>query len=185
MRRAWCCALLGLLAGCATAPSGAPPESAQAAPSSGETASAEQLPEFTLDDPHGTQHASADLAKHGLVLLISAPTLDNADAQSDWADALLAERPEGTSVRFVLLQDMSVSWFEDTALERMREEDDPEAPPVLLIDVDGEVRRTLGVEEEATVVLVFDAQGKLVKRVAESASPERAQEIWAAVTSQS
>ena len=54
-----------------------------------------------------------------------------------------------------------------------------------MIDVDGEVRRTLGVEEEATVVLVFDAQGKLVKRVAESASPERAQEIWAAVTSQS
>lgn len=75
------------------------------------------LPAFTLKDPRGTTHErDALLAKGGLVLVSSAPTLASGDAQEAWNAALAAAAPPDG--RWFLLEDMSQSSFPGTARGR-------------------------------------------------------------------
>ena len=140
------------------------------------------LPERTLADPLGADHALRELARvlGGLIAVVTAPTLANQAAQEGWSSAfdagIGAERG-----RVVFLQDMSVSWFADTAKERMAAETEPDANPLLLLDESGEVARALGVAEGETVLIVFDAKGNELKRSAEDPSAELADRLWAAL----
>jgi hypothetical protein len=142
---------------------------------------ARELPRFTLRDADGGQHTRDALLEEGagLVVVVTAPTMACQEAQEGWSEALLAARPEDGLL--VFLEDLSQSWFEDTALRHLSEAYEPGEPPLILIDRDGRQRRALGVEEEATVVFVFDARGQRVHVQTEPFSAERAQAAWDAL----
>lgn len=60
----------------------------------------------------------------------------------------------------------------------MKRQSDPGIEPLLLIDPKGEMRKKLGVKEEATVVLVYDKKGRLVHEERGKPSKESASQIW-------
>jgi len=138
---------------------------------------AQALPDFTLDDPNGKPVTREALAKDGLVLVVTAPILANQAAQEGWAKALVEARG-ASKASFAFLQDMQPSSFKGTALSHMRSRYAPERGPILLIDEEGALRRELKVAEERTVVLAYDAGGRLVYAEEGQASSDRATKAW-------
>ncbi len=138
------------------------------------------LPQFVLADPNGKKHASSELLKGGLVLVVTEPTYHAEKAQRAWGDLLPAAQPKGKA-RLVFLEDMTASSFKDTAKKQMRKEFREGVPPLLLLDEDGHVRTALGVPKDETWILAFAAGGeqRLVEKGAPSAAA--AQRLWAAV----
>lgn len=122
---------------------------------------AQILPDFSLKDPVGKVFTKADVYKNGLVLVVTAPILKNKDAQERWNKYLL-DAKAGSKGRFVILEDMKPSLFKGMALKGMKKDYISGREPILLIDVDGQVRAALKVAEKQTVVLVYDKSGKLV-----------------------
>lgn len=141
---------------------------------------ARELPALSLQDPLGTKHDVRQVAEQGLVLVVTAATQAQGDAQEGWNEQLLATMPSG-GPRLVLLEDLGPGLFDDTARERMREEYDPHRPPLLLIDPQGQARRALGVEEDTTVVLAYRPDLKLARVERGEASRERAERLWASL----
>lgn len=121
------------------------------------------LPHLTLADPRGALHRVEELGAGGrpVILIVSAPTAALESGQRGWDEALQATHPQGAGARIVFLEDLSQSWFPGTARDAMRESFDPTSGPLVLIDEDGRARRALSVDEDATVVLVYDARGRL------------------------
>ncbi len=138
------------------------------------------LPQFVLADPNGKKHASGEILKGGLVLVVTAPTYHTEKAQRKWGDLLPAAQPKGKG-RLVFLEDMTASSFKDTAKKEMRKEFHEGVPPLLLLDENGHVRTELGVPKNETWILAFDAGGqqRLVEKGAPSAAA--AKRLWAAV----
>jgi len=137
------------------------------------------LPQFVLADPDGKKHASSEILKGGLVLVVTAPTYHTEKAQRAWGDLLPAAQPKGKG-RLVFLEDMTASSFKDTAKKQMRKEFKAGVPPLLLLDEDGHVRTALRVPKDETWILAFDAGGK--ERLVEKGAPstEAAKRLWAA-----
>lgn len=130
------------------------------------------LPDFALRDPAGRLHTRASLASHGLVVLITAPTLASEDDQRAWDGFLCATRPEAAGAQLAFVEDLDQSWFPDRAARAMREEYDPKGPVVVLVDREGALRRALHVDEGQTVLFAFDASGN--RRFAHSGEPSEA-----------
>jgi len=128
------------------------------------------LPQFVLADPNGKKHASGELLKGGLVLVVTAPTYHTEKAQRAWGDLLPAAQPKGKG-RLVFLEDMTASSFKDTAKKQMRKEFKEGVPPLLLLDEDGHVRTALGVPKDETWILAFAAGGQ--QRLVEKGAPVR------------
>lgn len=141
------------------------------------------LPEFALRDPAGVQFTHKKLASRGAVIVVTAPTLANRDAQRGWADALQKTRPQNGPF-LVFVEDMSASWFQETALERMREKYTPGQETLLLIDPEGRVRKELDVPKGETIVLAFAAGGRLAYVEEDGPSPHRAARLWQAIGAQ-
>lgn len=141
------------------------------------TANAQDLPYFTLKDPIGNLHCSTEIGKYGLVLVVTAPILSNESFQKGWDRFLPAFKP-ATKARLFFIEDMAPSLFKEMALSQMKKGYRPNGDPTLLIDNTGAVRRALGVAEKQTVVLVFDASGKLVFKEAGRPSAASAKRIW-------
>jgi hypothetical protein len=139
------------------------------------------LPDFRLEDPAGAVHTRADLARGGLVLVVTAPIHKNERAQRGWDDHLGRERPQGTTAKLAFLEDMQQSWFQRVALAAMRHEYVAGNEPVLLLDHDGATRRALQVDVGLTVVLVFDATGALRATERGAPSAEAARRLWASL----
>jgi hypothetical protein len=140
------------------------------------------LPDFRLQDPAGAVHTRDDLARGGLVLVVTAPIVTCERAQRGWDEHLGRERPPGTSGRLAFLEDLSQSWVKPMVLIAMRREYVPGEEPVLLLDTDGALRKALGVEKGATVVFTFDAQGAARAKEAGAPSADGARRLWAALT---
>lgn len=136
-----------------------------------------ELPEFSLKDPRGRVVTKKDIVKNGAVFIVTAPILSNKTEQEDWTKYLLGTKQKNKG-RLILLEDMSPSSFQKTALREMKKESDPNQDPLLLIDPKGELRKKLGVEEKDTVVLVYDKDGKCVYAEREKPSQEGASRIW-------
>lgn len=142
---------------------------------------APQLPLFALKDPHDNQHERDQLLEHGgLLVVVTAPTVDDGRAQEAWNAALAATAP--ANARWVFLEDLSQSDYKRAATNRMAEEFDPDRAPLLLVDTDGAVRRGMEVDEGQTVVLVYDQAGNLVFAETGEPSQERARRAWASLT---
>lgn len=141
---------------------------------------ARELPRFALRDPFGERHESERVAERGLIVVVTAPTFKNRKAQVGWAEHLLKSRPEGNEA-LVFLEDMSASWFDERAREEMRKEDDPDEPPLLLLDEDGALRKRLGAKKGETVVLVYGADHELRRVEREKPTRARAERLWEAL----
>lgn len=138
--------------------------------------SSQKLPQFSLKDPAGKTHTQEELAKNGLVLVVTAPILSNKEEQEGWSKYLV-ETKSGKA-KLALLEDMTPSYFKDKALSQMKKEYKPGEEPILLIDHNGEVRKKLGVPEKETVVLVFDKKGKQIYQEKGKPSASLAKRIW-------
>ncbi len=173
---------IALCAGCASESPLPTGDAAVAAGSAtGETDDfAPQLPLFALKDPHDNRHERDQLLEHGgLLVVVTAPTVDDGRAQEAWNAALAATAP--ANARWVFLEDLSQSEFKRAATDRMAEEFDPDRAPLLLVDTDGAVRRGMEVDEGQTVVLVYDQAGNLVFAETGQPSQERARRAWASL----
>jgi hypothetical protein len=138
---------------------------------------AEELPDFSLQDPAGETFTRDSLAKDGLVLVVTAPILRNKGAQEGW-DKYLRDAKSGSKAKLVYIEDMMPSMFKGMALKGMKKGYEPGKEPILLIDNDGEVRRQLNVPEKKTVVLVYDNGGMLVHSEVAKPSSGAAETIW-------
>jgi hypothetical protein len=134
---------------------------------------------FTLPDPDGGMHNSKTLAKNGMVLVVTAPTLHDKGAQEGWSTCLPGAMPKGGMLVFI--EDMSVSAWKSVARNDMRKDWKPGVPPMLLLDESGGVRKELGVAADATVVLVYDKSGSLVYSYSGGPSAAAAATIWSKV----
>jgi len=137
------------------------------------------LPQFVLADPDGNKHPNSELAKTGLVIVVTAPTYHAQKAQRSWGDLLPAAKPKGKE-RLVFLEDMTASSFKGLAKNQMHKEFKEGVPPLLLLDEDGHVRTGLGVPKGETWILAFDSGGQ--RRLVEKGPPSAAaaKRLWAA-----
>ncbi len=138
---------------------------------------AQVLPNFSLKDPVGKVFTKADVCRNGLVLMVTAPILKNKEAQEDWNKYLLAAKA-GSKAKYVILEDLKPSLFKGLALKGMKKDYAPGKEPVLLIDVDGQVRASLKVAEKQTVILVYDKSGTLVYSEKGKPTAVAASAIW-------
>ena len=134
------------------------------------------LPRFALEDARGRAFTDEALRGRSAVVVVTAPTVSQGDAQQGWSRALDVLDWPADGPSYFWIEDLSQSWFKSVALGEIRAKYDP--PPWFLIDATGEVRRSLGVPADATAVLVFDRHAVL--RLVELAppSPARGRAIW-------
>lgn len=144
------------------------------------TAWPDALPRLRLLDPHDTEFTDEQLTRRGVVVIATAPTLSQGDAQKAWSDALEVHTADKSGPALVLLEDMSQSWVRPIVLGRMKAEYRSGARLVMLLDESGATRKALGVRENATVAFAFAPGGKLVAVETGSASPERALKLFEA-----
>jgi hypothetical protein len=167
--KAACTVVLALLVG-STAWGGTP---------ASKDATGASLPQFVLADPNGKKHASSELLKAGLVLVVTAPTYHTQKEQRAWGAFLPAAKPKGKG-RLVFLEDMTASSFKGMAKKQMRKESKEGVPPLLLLDEDGHVRTALGVPKGETWILAFATGGQ--QRMVEKGAPSAAaaKRLWSA-----
>ncbi|MCW8131572.1 MAG: hypothetical protein KIS92_14585 [Planctomycetota bacterium] len=135
-----------------------------------------KLPEFKIKDPHGKELTGAELSRdHGMVLMLTVPNLSQYEKQMRWQRLLKKELwPKENPPTRVVLQDLSQQeTFKDKARSMMQEKYKPEPGGlVVLVDETGEVRRKFNVCQNETVILVFDARGRLVHHEADDVTPD-------------
>ncbi len=139
------------------------------------------LPAFTLSDPLGRSFTDTQLSARGAIVVVTAPTLSQGDAQQAWSAALRTLEPGDAGPLRVMLEDMSQSWFRPIVLGKMKESYKPTSPLILLLDEGGLVRKALGVGEVVTVALAFAPGGKLVAVETSAGTAERAKRLLDAV----
>ena len=154
------------------------------AASAGSPAWPGELPRLRLFDPLDTEFTDARLKPRGVVVVATAPTKAQGDAQEAWHQAFEAQTVDQTGPAVVMLEDMSQSWFRPIVIARMKERYRPGAPITLLLDESGATRRAFGVPENATVAFAFAPGGRLVAVETGSASPARALKLLDAARQQ-
>lgn len=142
---------------------------------------AEALPAFRLLDPIGRTFTDAQLAERGAIVVVTAPTHSQGDAQQAWSDALHTLPADEKGPALVMLEDMSQSWFRPIVMARMKDSYRASSRLWLLLDEGGVTRKALGVGEAATVAFAFGPGGRLVAVEQGSASAERAKKLLEAV----
>lgn len=136
------------------------------------------LPSLRLADPLGAVFTDAHFTSRGVIVVATAPTAAQGGAQEAWNTAFDAFPFSAQTPTFVLLEDLSQSWFRGVVLSRMKEKYRAGGSPVLLLDESGSVRRALGVAENATVAFAFGPGGKLLAVEREPGTKERAERLW-------
>lgn len=137
---------------------------------------ARPLPSFTLLDPAGNSYSSQDVLTGGLVMVVTAPTYANQDAQKLWGEYLPAGKPD--DAHLVFLEDMDAAMFRSLARSAMKDSYTPGQSVILLQDENGDVPRALGVDKGATVVFVYARGGALVLTYTAEPTREAAANIW-------
>lgn len=140
-------------------------------------AQSSKLPDFSLADPQGGVHSSAELLASGLVLVVTAPTLHEKDAQEGWTKFLAAAKGNNPA-SLVMIEDMSASDFKGIARSDIKKDWKPGDIPLLLIDETGKTREAFGVARDSTKVFVYDKKGNLLYSVADNPSAALARTVW-------
>lgn len=138
---------------------------------------AQTLPTFRLLDPLDRAFTSAQLAQRGAVVVVTAPTHSQGDAQQAWSDALDTLPADDKGPALVMLEDMSQSWFRGIVLSRMKASYQPGSRLLLLLDEGGRTRKALGVPEARTLAFAFGPGGKLMAVETGEANAERAKKL--------
>jgi hypothetical protein len=125
---------------------------------------AADLPEFSLKDPAGVAHTHRTLLERGAVVIVTIPNIKHGDVQSHYVKHLKTQLPDDGPL-LVIVEDLSQSSVRGMAVRSMRAKYRPGESTLLLLDEDGALRRALEVPADETVVLIFNAQGRLAQRV--------------------
>lgn len=128
-------------------------------------AAATDLPEFSLKDPADTVHTHRTLLERGAVVIVTIPNVKHGDLQSHYVKHLEQHLP-ADGPRLVIVEDLSQSSLRGMAVRSMKAQYQPGESPLLLLDEDGSLRRSLQVPADETVVLVFDQDGRRLQRTA-------------------
>lgn len=138
------------------------------------------LPDFSLADPAGKVWDRDEVLRHGVVLVVTAPTWSQADAQQEWSEHLSRERG-GDPGLVLFIEDMSQSAIESWAESEMESAYEPGSPLIPLLDRDGSLRKAVGVAEDETVILAYDSRGRLRYGSSGEPSGESARRAWSAL----
>ena len=130
---------------------------------------AQTLPGFSLKDPADGEHTHDQCCKTGCVLIITIPNVKHGEHQSRWSKWLTKKPWPEQGPALILIEDLSQSNVKEKALASMKKSFKPGKIPLLLLDHTGAVRKALRVQNDETVVLIFNKEGKLV--LAEEAPP--------------
>lgn len=132
-------------------------------------------PAFSLKDPLGVAQDSASLfAPHGMLIMLTVPNLTQYEKQKQW-DKWIARQPwpQRSAPRRVLLEDLSQQeTFKDRVRSMMAAKYNPQGEIKVIVDEDGNVRRKFGVQNNETVLLLVDAQGKVIHHEADFVEPD-------------
>lgn len=139
------------------------------------------LPSFRLVDPLGRTFTEANLTERGAIIIATAPTLSQGDAQVAWSEALHTLEPGEQGPVRVMLQDMSQSWFRPIVMSKMKEQYRADGPLVLLLDEGGVTRKALGVGDAVTVAFACAPGGRVVAVETGTGTPARAKKLLDAV----
>ena len=141
-------------------------------------AQANKLPSFSLPDPQGGMHSSAQLIANGLVIIVTAPLLHDKAAQEGWSRDLAATKGSNPA-SLILIEDMSASAFKEIAASHMKKAWKPGTLPILLEDKTGKTHAAFGIGKNTTKVFVYNKGGNLIYSTAASPSAAAAKTIWA------
>ncbi len=136
---------------------------------------AASVPEFQLKDPIGEAHSGASLfSSTGMLIMVTVPNLTQYEKQKRWEKWLSKQTwPQANAPRRVLLEDLSQQeTFKEKVRTLMAEKYDPRGDMTVLVDEDGKVRRSFGVQNNETVILLVDASGKIVHHESDFVEPE-------------
>ena len=134
------------------------------------------MPSFKLKDPYDKEHSATAFKGKPTVLILTIPNVKHGDRQSRWS-RWLKKKGWPDSVNFVLVQDMSQSNVKDKARASMKKKFKPDTKPLLLLDETGAVRRSFRVQNDETVLLIFDKTGKVIYYCDEKPTIEEARKI--------
>ena len=126
---------------------------------------ANTAPEFKLKDPAGKEFSSEKLyGENGMMIMITVPNLTQFEKQKKWEKFLLKQQwPAQNKCSCVVLQDLSQQkTFKEKARAMMYEKFAKGLDFILLIDEDGAARRRFNVQENETVILVVDRDGRVI-----------------------
>lgn len=138
---------------------------------------AQALPTFRLLDPLDRVFTHEQLIVRGAVVVVTAPTHSQGDAQKAWSLALHSLPVEDKGPALVMLEDMSQSWFRPLVMEAMKSAYHPSSRVLLLLDEGGVTRKALGVAEARTVAFAFGPGGKVMAVETGEPTPERAKKL--------
>ncbi len=133
------------------------------------------VPEFKLKDCNGASHDCASLYKErGMLLMVTVPNLTQYERQKKWEKLVKqAGWPQENAPKCVILQDMSQSGHRDKALRMMQDKVREDNREVFLVDETGDVRRSFGVRQDETVLLLIDSCGCVVHHETDEVEPDR------------
>lgn len=143
---------------------------------------APKLPVLDLKDPTGKAITPASLKNRPVVIIFSIPNAQHGKLQDLWAKVLL-QGTWPTQANLLLIEDMSQSLVAEFARIEMARKFKPGARPLILLDEQGKARVSLGIPKNQTVVLVYDAQGRLIHADSQPPSTEAAKRVLTLVNS--
>ena len=135
---------------------------------------AAKLPEFSLKDPKDEVYGRQELLARGAVLVVTVPNIKHAAFQAQWKKRLLKTPWPAEGPRLVFVEDLSQSAMQVLVSQFMKEKYE-RGPTLLLVDVTGHFRRALRIQQDETVILIYDRNGGLVHSVS---GLESADEIY-------
>lgn len=138
---------------------------------------AQTLPTFRLLDPLDRVFTHEQLIVRGAVVVVTAPTHSQGDAQKAWSLALHSLPVEDKGPALVMLEDMSQSWFRPIVISTMKASYRPTSRLWLLLDEGGVTRKALGVPEARTLAFAFGPGGKVMAVETGEPTPERAKKL--------
>ena len=144
-----------------------------------------KLPDFKLQDPHGKEHTQDELKQRGAVIIITIPNIKHAAAQDQWARWITKKGWKKDGPLLVFIEDLSqtAESLREKALEELKEKHREGKQPLLLLDPHGAVRKSFGINEDETVVLVINAEGKIIHVAQEEPTVEKVKAIQAVMES--
>jgi hypothetical protein len=135
----------------------------------------ERIPSLQMTDVKGLTHTSCELYKQsGMLLMITAPNLAQYEKQKRWDKQIRkAGWPETNAPKCVIVQDMSQQeTYREKALTMISEKAQEDPRLMFVIDNSGDLRRTFGVQENETVLLLIDKDGNVVHHELNDVEPD-------------
>jgi hypothetical protein len=131
-------------------------------------------PDFKLKDAFGKNYESRLLYRErGMVVMVSTTNLTQYERQKKWEKYIKqAGVPRDNAPACVVIEDVSQqSSHRDKAIQMMQEKSREDSRELFLIDENGEVRRSFGVDQNETVILIVDSSGCVVHHESDEVEP--------------